>query len=59
MAVEREVIVRRVIYVSECKKCGDRQERTKNPPKERRCNTCRTWVPYVRVEWAGPETIGL
>lgn len=50
-----EILVKRTIWVSECPKCGDRIERTENPPKERLCSPCNEWVPFKEVSYVGPK----
>ena len=49
-----EILVKRTIWVSECE-CGDRCERTENPPKERFCTKCSKWVPYKEISYTGPK----
>jgi len=50
-----EILVKRTIWVSKCDDCGDSVERTENPPKERLCNTCQKWVPFVEQSYIGPK----
>ena len=53
-----EKLIRRVLYISKCPVCGDSQERADHPPRERLCNQCKVWVPFVEQEWIGKPTIG-
>jgi tRNA(Ile2) C34 agmatinyltransferase TiaS len=50
-----EHLVKRTIFVSKCPQCGDSVEREENPPRERRCNQCKIWVPYVQQEYIGKD----
>lgn len=53
MAYER--LIRRILYISQCPKCGDRQEVDANPPRERFCSVCEIWVPFVEESYTGPD----
>ena len=56
MAVERIVTVevKRTIYVADCPKCGERDVKESNPPRERMCK-CGDWVPYQEQSYTGPD----
>lgn len=58
MSHETITQVKRTLYVSHCKQCGDRVEVDKDPPRERYCNHCESWVPYEEVSYTGPELKG-
>lgn len=53
MAVEHIHLVKRTIYVAQCK-CGERSERAENPPRETLCK-CGRWVKYEATSYTGPE----
>lgn len=50
-----EKLIRRVIWVAKCPKCGKSVEKDKNPPRERLCFDCNIWVPYEEQSFVGPE----
>jgi ribosomal protein L32 len=50
-----EKLVKRIIWVSKCPKCGESVEKDKNPPRERLCMKCNIWVPYKEESFIGPE----
>lgn len=50
-----EYLSKRTIYVAECPTCGDRDIKESNPPKERLCTKCNTWVPYKEESYTGPS----
>lgn len=50
-----EKYVKRILWVAQCSSCGDRTERTDNPPRERFCNKCKVWIPFVEESYVGPE----
>lgn len=49
-----EVLIKRTVYVAECKKCGMRDVRTDNSPRERQCE-CREWHPFIEESYVGPD----
>ena len=51
-----EHLVKRTIYVAQCPKCGDRDEKLENPPREKKCK-CGEWVKYKEESWTGPDKI--
>lgn len=55
MAVEYIKTVKRMLYVATCPKCGDRVEHTEKIAKERFCNACNIWVPFVEESYTGSE----
>ena len=55
MTVEHIHLVKRTIYVSECSKCGDKDIKDDNPPRERKCQKCGEWTKYVEDSWTGPD----
>ncbi len=55
MTVEHVHLVKRTIYVSKCPGCEDQVEKTENPPRERYCNNCKQWVPFLAVTATSPE----
>lgn len=59
MAVEH--IVRRTIWVAKCPTpdCDWSIEVADNPPRERQCPNCDTWVPFVALSAESPEYRGL
>lgn len=52
MAIER--LIRRIAHQALCK-CGWKDIKTKNPPRETQCPDCKAWVPYEEVSWTGSE----
>lgn len=48
-----EKYVKRTLWVAQCD-CGERVERTENPPRERRCK-CGQWVAFLEQSYIGPE----
>ena len=48
----KELIVR-TIWVAKCPKCGNRIEKVESPPRERFCNECKQWVPYLEYSYTG------
>lgn len=55
MAVEHVHLVKRTIWISKCPTCEDQVERTENPPRERYCNNCKLWIPFVEQTAISPE----
>lgn len=53
MAYER--YIKRIIFVAKCP-CGEWEDvKTEDPPKEKQCPKCRSWVPYKEQSAIGPE----
>ena len=52
---EKIVNIKRVIWVAKCPKCGESVEKTEKPPRERFCDSCKEWIPYVEQSFTGPE----
>lgn len=50
-----EHLVKRTIWVSKCPKCGDTVEKDERAPRERRCNQCKIWVPFVESSYTGKD----
>lgn len=50
-----EHLVKRTIYVAECKNCGEKDVKDENPPREKQCK-CGEWVKYEEQSWTGPNT---
>ena len=48
-----ETLVKRTIWVAQCK-CGEKDIKTENPPKERLCK-CGKWVKYKEQSYTGPS----
>ena len=53
MAVEKTVVVKRTIWVSQCP--HDRIICTENPPKERYCSDCNDWILYKEESYTGVD----
>jgi hypothetical protein len=53
MTVEKITLIKRTVYVSECK-CGERDVKDSAPPRERFCK-CGEWVPYKAESYTGPD----
>lgn len=49
-----EKLIKRTIYISKCKKCGDTNIKDENPPRERRCK-CGEWVKYEEESYTGKD----
>ena len=47
-----EVLVKRTIWVAECKCTKDIQD--VRGAKERYCVRCKKWVPYIEQSYTGP-----
>jgi hypothetical protein len=54
-----ERMIKRTIWIAECPSCGDRVEKADSAPKERLCNACKVWVPYVEQSATSPEYRGM
>lgn len=52
MTIER--YIKRTVWISECAKCGMRDLRTDDPPREKRC-ACGDWHPFREQSYVGPE----
>jgi hypothetical protein len=52
-----ERLIKRTIFIAECK-CGERDVKTENPPRERKCH-CGEWVRYEPQEWIGQDFAGV
>lgn len=50
-----EHLIKRTIWISKCPQCGDSVEKESNPPRERRCNNCKIWVPFVEESYIGKD----
>ena len=46
-------IVTRTIWVSKCPECNDEVTYIFDPPKERYCSHCSTWVKVNTISWTG------
>ena len=55
MSVEHIHMVKRTIWVAKCPGCEDSVERTDSPARERFCNSCKAWVPFVEQSATSPE----
>jgi len=55
MAYEKKVLVTRTIYVATCQICHERVEHTEKIAKERFCQNCGMWIPFVEQSYTGPE----
>lgn len=53
MAFDVIQLVRRTLYISQCPTCESREERAESPPRERFCQKCGTWVPFVAESYTG------
>jgi ribosomal protein S27E len=53
-----EHYVKRTIYVATCPKCGMKDTCVEHPPRERYCNECNQWFPFVAESYIGPDTFG-
>jgi len=53
-----ETLIKRTIYVAKCPTCGDSVERESNPPRERLCMNCNSWVAYKEESFIGPSLDG-
>ena len=58
MSSEKIVHIKRTLWVSECPTCHDKVERHQPGVRDRLCNTCKQWVPFVEVSYTGPEIGG-
>lgn len=50
---EKTVIVKRTVWVAECK-CGHKDIRVHNPPREVHCK-CGEWVQFKEESYQGPD----
>jgi len=50
-----EILVKRTIWIAKCPSCGDSAQKDENAPRERLCNQCKVWVPYVEASYTGPS----
>lgn len=54
MPVEKHTVVTRTLWVSRCPTCDSTAE-SETRKKERRCEACRTWVPFTEITFSSPE----
>lgn len=55
MSVRKYTVVERTLHVADCPTCEFRTEKAENPPRETRCPTCKTWVPFEKVVYESKE----
>lgn len=56
MAYQR--LIKRTIYVAKCPTCEEQIVQAEHPPRERWCDKCHRWVPYMEQSYVGDEHYG-
>lgn len=50
-----EKLIKRTVWVAECK-CGEFKDvKTENPPREKMCPNCNEWVEYKEETYIGKD----